>query len=382
MQIKVLGMLCLAAALLAQPASKSVLGVVQGFRPESLEMEVKPDQGEALPVKFGPATIFQRIAPGERDLSKAEKIEVTAIATGDRVLVSFGPDSTEARRIIVMSATDISKRNDADRQDWQRRGLAGVVASKKDKELTLRARGLQGETISTVVVNEKTTFKRYSTGSVKFADAKSSKLSEVRPGDQLRARGTKSADGLRVEAEEVVFGTFQTRAGTVESINAEAKTISVKDSATQKTFVVTLAPDSQLKAMPAFGGPGRMMGGGGPPPGGGQMGPPGGGGPRMMRGPGGPGGPGGPPDFAQMIERMPAITIDQLKQGETIVVSSTQGAKKDELTAIILLSNAGRLVEMAARAGADGGGQRPGGMGGPGMGMGMGGGLELPTMMP
>jgi hypothetical protein len=394
--------LTLAVALAATPQDKpkSLLGAVAGFRPEALELTVKPDQGEPVAVPFGPQTQFQRIAPGERDLSKAQPIEPTSLRTGDRVLVSFVPGTPEARRILVMSASDIAQRNEADRLDWQRRGLSGVVASRKDNEITLRARGFQGETIYTVTVSPSTTFKRYAPDSVKFADAKPAKLSDVKPGDQLRARGVKSADGNSVQAEEVVFGAFQTRAGTVESLDPAARTLTIKDSATGKSFLVKLTPDSQLKAMPEFAA--MMMSGRGPGPGGpggppeGRMpaGPPPGAGPRGGGFPGGPpeGGPpggfrgprpGGPPDFAQMIERMPPIPLEQIKTGETIVVSSTIGAKKDELTAIMLLANAEALVQMVSRMNAARGGPNMAGpgMNGPGIGIGMGG-FELPSMMP
>jgi hypothetical protein len=68
-----------------------------------------------------------------------------------------------------------------------------------------------------------------------------------------------------------------------------------------------------------------------------------------------------------------------LKTGEKIIVSSTKGAKPDEVTAIMLLGNADMLIQMAtipsgrgAGAGAPAGG-----------GMGMGGlqSLDLPSMI-
>ena len=43
--------------------------------------------------------------------------------------------------------------------------------------------------------------------SIKFDDAKPSKLADIHPGDQLRARGTKNEDGTEFAAEEIVSGT-------------------------------------------------------------------------------------------------------------------------------------------------------------------------------
>ena len=83
------------------------------------------------------------------------------------------------------------------------------------------------------------------------------------------------------------------------------------------------------------------------------------------------------PDVNQMIETMPPATIDTLKPGQSIIVSSTKSAKADQLTAITLVGNAGMIIRMAQMsaqmAGGGGRGQGGPGMGGQGMGQGMGG---------
>jgi hypothetical protein len=85
------------------------------------------------------------------------------------------------------------------------------------------------------------------------------------------------------------------------------------------------------------------------------------------------------PDMSQMVDRMPAGNFDELKAGEKIVVSSTKGAKPDEITAIMLLGNADMLIQMATVPS----GRGAGGGGAPGGGMGMGGlqTLDLPSMI-
>ncbi len=90
------------------------------------------------------------------------------------------------------------------------------------------------EKIAVVTLTDKTSYRRYAPDSVKFVDAKASKADEIQPGDQLRARGQKSADGLTVMAEDVVFGTFLTKAGTVDSVDASAKEIGIKELGTMK----------------------------------------------------------------------------------------------------------------------------------------------------
>jgi hypothetical protein len=270
-----------------------------------------------------------------------------------------------------MPATDIARRNEADKQDWTKRGVAGVVASKQGNQITLRTRSFRGETTSTVTISDTTKFRRYAPDSVKFSEAQASSLKEINVGDQLRARGEKGADGTSVKAEEAVFGTFVTWAGTITAVNPEAGEVTAKELDGKKSLVIKVTADSQVKKMPSFpAAGGRPMGGPGP------------GGP-------GPGGPGGqrPPDFAQMIERMPVAKVSELQVGDAIVVSSTKGAKSDHLTAIMMLSNAGTLIQMAAaqqqNTGRGTGASNGGGLsiGGNGMSMGVGG-LELSGMVP
>ncbi|HXB70903.1 MAG TPA: hypothetical protein VNY05_21895 [Candidatus Acidoferrales bacterium] len=406
-------------------AAKSFVGTVSAIRAETAEIEVKPDNAAPVALKIGSNTIAQKIAPGEKDLKKAEAIPITEVALGDRVLVTPEPGTSDLRRIIVMSATDIARRNQADSLDWTRRGVSGVVAIKNGSDVTLKIRTMTGEKQAVVTVGEKTTYKRYAPDSVKFADAKNSQLAEVNVGDQLRARGLKSEDGLKVTADDVVFGTFVTKAGSVTAVNMETKEVTIKDLTNNKPLVVKFTADSQLKKMPDLsammggqmggmpggmgrgGAPGGAAPAGGPPAAGAQAGappagpPPAGPPPTGMMRPagnaasaggaasgasGGMARPGGGMDLSQMLERMPPGKLEDLKPGETIVVSSTKGAKADEITAIMFLSNAGMLIQMAAmptgggRSGAGGG--MPGGMGGGGMGGGGmgGGGMDLGGM--
>jgi len=353
-------------------AAKSFVGTVTAFK-SGLVVEVKPDNDPAVDVKLTPTTVAQRIAPGEKTLQNAVTANVTELATGDRVLVTLEPASTDARRIIIMSAADISKRDEADRQDWNTRGFSGIVATRDGNTITLRVRSLQGETRQTVTVSDRTKLRRYAPDSVRFADAKPSKLEEISVGDQLRARGDKSPDGAAMTADEVIFGTFLATAGSVVSVDAAAMEITIKEIGTGKPLVIKLTPDSRIKQMPGLAGMGGGAGGrGGPPPGGF----PGGGPPAGMP-------PGGALTVAQMVETMPSGTVEDLKAGQTVVVSSTKGATSGRVTAIMLVVNAELLVQMASgpsgagAAAANGQNGTPPGMP-PG---GMPGGMDLGGMM-
>src|SRR5437762_10600029 len=287
------------AVLLAQaPANKSVLGTITSFNRDTKAIEVKPDNAAPVPVKLLANTVIQRIAPGETNLRSAVAIELSEVTIGDRVLVTLAANGADVLRIVVMAATDIAKRDDADRQDWNKRGISGIVSGKNGNQILLKIKTPRGDVQQTIAVSDKTKFRRYSPDSVKFADAKMSKADEVSVGDQIRARGEKSADGLRVDAEEVVSGTFLTKAGLVVSADAPGKEITVKELGSGKPFVIKVTTDSTIKQMPNV-----ADGRGGARPG---------------------------ANVGQIVEALPAGKIEDIKAGTSVIVSSTKGTEAEK----------------------------------------------------
>lgn len=358
----------------AQSAVRQFVGSVTAFKSETAEIEIKPDGAAPMLVKMSAESVVQKVEPGARDLKNAQPASVTDLILGDRVLVALEPGTADVRRLVVMPKSDIAKRDEADQQDWIKRGVAGVVSAIKGNQIMLAVKNPPADTVMTVLVDEKTAFRRYAPDSVAFADAKPSSLAEIRAGDQLRVRGSKDESGKVVTAENVVFGTFQTKVGTIAAIDAGAHTIQLKEMSTNKLLTVRVTSQSRLKKMPELAG--MAPKGGSFPPGGA---PP----PAMSAGFGARGG--GPPDLGQMLEMMPPTTMEQLKAGETVVVSSTQGTKADALTAIMLVANADMIIRMASAQGRGRGANPNGGVGMNGLNgvssLGLGG-FELPAMIP
>jgi len=378
--MKTLTLLLAATLTLAAQQPARLLGTITGN--DGKAIQVKSEQGQETMVLPTPQAKIQKVAPGERDLSKAQAITLADLQPGDRVIVrgTTAEGGVLADSLIIMTAREISQKNDAERQMWRDRGVFGVVESVdvKDHQVKLRTRvGMEAKTF-TVTTAEKTEIKRYAPDSVKFTDAVTSSLSEVKKGDQLRALGVKDDVNAKLAAERVVFGTFRTFAGTVTSVDAAAKSLQLKEVDGKKVLTVRATADSTLKAVPPQMGMmmarmsqmgGGMARAGGPGAAGSQAGPgmaggpragagpggPGAGGPGMgPGGPGGPGGPsgfrpgGGPPDIANMLDRMPATDFAALKPGDTVIVASTLGAKQDDYTAITLLAGAQPILDMLA----------------------------------
>ena len=370
-----------------------VLGEVVAVDANSKQIFVKTDAGSVVIVTLADAAAYKKVPPGETSLTKATDITLEGIAAGDRVLARGKPSDDRktvmSRMVIVMSKSDIEQKREAERAEWRRRGVVGVISAvnPQTKEITLQTSGGgpgQSQPVTVLAAGEKVKFRRYAPDSVKFADAKPSAFEELKVGDQLRAKGDKSEDGTKFTPEEVVSGTFRTTVGNVTAVNAEKSEITIKQMQGNAPLTIVVSKDTVLKQFPAEfaarmgGGPGGPGGGapgagqgrgeGGGPGGGGQGGGPGGGGRRM----------GGGFNIQQMLESLPPVALADLKPGQMVVVSSTVGAAPTRVTAIQLLSGVEPLVAMMARRqGGPGGGAGAGdGAGGAG-GLGGGGGANF-----
>jgi hypothetical protein len=310
------------------------------------------DAGSVVNVLVQDSVRIVRIAPGEKDLKGAVPMQFPELQIGDRILVRGNPSddgkSVVAISVIVIKATDVAAKQERDREDWQKRGVGGLVTTVDPGTSTvaLSTSAAGANKTVTIHVSKDTIVRRYLPDSVKFDDAKLGTFAEIKPGDQLRARGTRSADGNELTAEEIVSGTFRNVAGLVTSTDLSNNTVNVMDLATRKPVALKINADSQLrklpptvaqriaarlKGVPAEGAPGAAVAGGGPSAEGKLSEAPG-------RGNGGGSRPSGAPDFQQMLSRMPAVTLADLQKGDAVMIVSTQGTANTAPTAITLLS--------------------------------------------
>jgi hypothetical protein len=336
--------LAAAAGLWAQ--TTSTLGVVTKIDPAAQQIVVKTDAGAEVTVTMLPNASFRRTKPGETDLRNAATIAIGDISAGDRVLArgkqSDDPKAVSANLIVVMSKTDIAQKQAAEKADWDKRGVVGVVTAASPTEIAISIRGPGGAKQMIVTPESNAIIRRYSPESIKFEDAKPSKLDEIKTGDQVRARGEKSADGSKMTADEIVSGSFREIAATILSIDAANNSMRVNDLATKKPVTIKLNPDSSVKKLaPQMA---QMLAARNRPAdqSGAQQGaqqdkqgsPDGRAGGRGFGGGGGRGGG----DLTQMLESVPKATLADLKNGDAIIVLSTVGASPDQLTAITMLA--------------------------------------------
>jgi hypothetical protein len=326
------------------------MGAVVSIEPTGFTLQT--DSGTRLAVLLSDSAILVRVAPNQKDLKNATKINAGDISIGDRIAVrghiSDDQKTLLATAAIVMSKEDIARKQEAERADWQRRGVGGLVSSVDPATSTITiSTAALGTTKKVVIhVSKDTILRRYAPDSVRFDDAKPGTLDQIKPGDQLRARGTRSEDGSDFAAEEIVSGSFRNIAGTVSSIDVSQDTLTVMDLKTKKPVLVKFTADSQLRKLPPdmaqriairlkggeAGGPSAGPGaGGGPPPAARPAGapPPGG-------GPGGPR-PGRAPDLQQILNWIPPAKLADLQKGDAVMIVATQGTAAGGVTAITVL---------------------------------------------
>lgn len=321
-----------------------------------------------IEITFGPKTEYKRVSAEKPSLSTATPVELTEISVGDKVAISviLGADKKPqpARTVYLMTKADIAQKQTKETMEWRTRGIAGRVTAVDQlaSKITVEIRGLVGSTTTVITPKANIKYLRYAPDSVKFSEARASSISEIKPGDMLRALGDRGADGATFAAEEIVSGAFQTKAGTVKSVDAAKNEIVITDLATKKDLTIVVTAGSILKKFPEdqaqrlaqfqMGG----QGGGFRPAGQGNANvpaanpnAPAGGGQRP--GPGMGMRPGGGAGIDDMLDRFPNITAADLKAGDVIAVSSTKNGDLDRITAIKLLSGVEpflRAAQMAA----------------------------------
>jgi len=306
----------------------------------SNQLSLKSDKGDALDVATSDRTLVLRIPPGETDPKKGTKIPLSSVTAGDRAVI-VGPapsgNTWNATAVLVMTKSDVASIQQKDQEDWKKRGVTGTVTAidPTSKAITIKS----GSHTFTVQPSDKTIWHRYSADSARFDNAKPSTFSEVKSGDQLRVLGNRGDDGASIQAEKIVFGSFRQIAATISSIDAAKGELTVKDLATKKPLTIKVDSDSTMKKLPEQEA--RMLARRYAP--GAQANP------QPPTG-GNGGGRGGGGDVGQMLDALPALPLSELKPGDAIMISTTQGSDPGRVTVIMLLAGVEPLLTASPTA--------------------------------
>jgi hypothetical protein len=363
------------------PAVAKPVGTIKSISGNTIILTT--DAKSDVTVQVQAATKFVRIAPGQTTLKDATPIQLADLQPGDRILIrgTLADDgkSVMAASVIAMKKTDIADLQTHEREEWLKHGTGGLVSSVDAANNTINVSlPSVGEKKNVAIhLSRDTVLRRYAPDSIRFDDAKPAPLDQIKTGDQLRARGTRSADGAELTADEIVSGTFRNIAGTISTIDASAGTLTVQDLVSKKAITLKVTADSQLRKLPApmaqriatrlkgttpdaqatpgaseaaaptanatAGQSGRPAG---PPTGAQGTGAQGTGAQGASGGPGtGRPGGGGTGDLQQMISRMPVASLADLEKGDALMIVATEGSPSSPSTVITLLGGVEPILQ-------------------------------------
>ena len=377
----------LAALLLAQdkpqdkptgaPGSPQVakaVGTIKSIQADSITVA---EPGGEVTARLLPSTKILRVLPGEKDLKSATTLQPQDLQPGDGVRVrgwaAADAHTIDALEVLVLKPADLAAKQQHDRDDWQKRGVDGIVTNVDAATdiITIKPGAMGANRSIAIRVAKDTILRRYAPDSVKFEDAKPAPIDQIKAADQLNARGTRSPDGSEVQAEEVVSGTFRYIEGTINAIDSANNTMTVQDVIAKSAVVVRVSPDSQMWKLPAEVAQriaiflkGRASGASGDQPGAngqgqsqsmrsGQGSAPGAGGARTGtesqtgRGPGGAPAGNGPSNLQRILSRSPSIKLSDLQKGDAVVILTSASGKSDAVTASKLLAGVEPILTAA-----------------------------------
>jgi len=346
----------------AAPKARPAVGTIKAISGNTLTLTT--DSGSELNVILPTDVKLMRVPPGSKDLKDAAPIQLSDLKGGDRILVlgKINDDGKTftATTVVAMKKEELAEKSAHEKEEWQRHGIGGLVKSvdAANGAVTIGVMSAAGSKEVAVRTTKSTVVRRYAPDSVKFDDAKISSLAAVKVGDQLRARGMRSADGEEFTADEIVSGTFRNIAGTILTVDAKAGTMNVSDLATKKSLDVRFTSDSEIRKLPqpiaqriaarlkgASPDVSQTAGAVAPTGQSGTAAPAGGAGQGATGGPGGsPGGRGGG-DLQQMLNRLPATPLSDFQKGDAVMIVATSGESDSQPTVITLLGGVEPILQ-------------------------------------
>ena len=310
------------------------IGVILAIDLATKRVTIKTDAGPEMTVVFDEATRFLRIAPGAKDLENAASISAPELAVGDRILArgqsSGAPGSFAATSIIVISKADLARKHAAERAEWEKRGVGGVITTLDPavKEITITTPTTAGAKPMVIAFAPGAALRRYAPNSVKFSDARPSRFEELNVGDQVKALGTADETRSRYTAEELVAGSFRVIAATVVSIDAAQNTFVTTTPGANKTMRAQVSVDSTVRRLsPEIA---QML---------------------AARNKAGNSPDQSPKDLQSLIEKLPPLTLTDLKPGDAIIFTFATGEDASRITAITLLAGVEPLLKTSGKGG-------------------------------
>lgn len=297
----------------------NIFGKVSQIKTDIKQIQVSTQAGENITVSVDDQSEFKRVPAGETTLQNAAAIGFSEIALGDNTFVrglSTGKSAVLARQIVVITGSDIAKRKEQKLEDWKKRGVSGIVKNVDvaANKISIELKG-EGSKPLEIVSGSKTSFQRYQINARSMEDYQPGGLETVKAGDQIRALGNISADGLRYDAEEIFTGSFKVINGKVKSTNPEAGEFTIVDSKSNKTITVAVNKNSNFKRLTAES-IAKYQGADANSPGNA---------PKVI-------------NLTRMLESASRIAVSDIKEGEALVIATASDPETGNVIGLTIVS--------------------------------------------
>ena len=212
-----------------------------------------------------------------------------------------------------------------------------VSTRASESELTITQQTQEGVRQLKIKLGGATRLLRYSEQSVRFADARPARLTDLHQGDQVRARGETNAAG-ELAADTVIFGSFTTVFGKVVSVDEAHHEIKLAAIADGKPIPLAATPDTTIRRVPlqvlVYLIPRSML----PPH-------------VQAQAPPLPAGRTG----QDLVEELPRSRVSDLRTGEVVAALISSSAGQESPPAIALLAGLDPLLTLPAVGSSKGG---------------------------
>lgn len=329
-------------------------GTVKAVTPQDFVLTLASGQDYAVTVPASAHILL--VDPATRDLKNAQPGTMADVAAGDKAIVlGTAGDAGQmmtATRVLLLKSGAIAALHAGEQAAWAR-SLGGIVKTVDSSTgVIMVANGSRNYTINT---SASTVVRRYAGASIRFEDAVKSTVTAVQAGDQVQARGQRSADGMTLAADEIVTGSFSNFSGTLTAVDTTAGTVTLKDLATKKTVTVAISGQTNLRKLPAGygqGAAGASGAGSSSPAGANGQSATGSTAPSAQGGTGGGGAGAGASgrsgaghlDLSRIMNRLPTETAAELKQGDAVMIVASNAGDSGNPTAITLLSGVEKIL--------------------------------------
>ncbi len=235
-----------------------------------------------------------------------------------------------------MSQEALAQEQERERDATRRHQIAGVIMAlnPRKKEITLQVRTPEGSVPVTIEAPGEIRWLRYAPDSLKPEDARPTSFSELKVGDQLRARGQRSSDGMRFTADEIISGALTRISGQITGVDSSAHTLTMKSgpmghrvtvTVGEKTILKRLRPEVSSRLMSTTPDVTRA-------------------GDSSKKQAAAERAGGVSRNLQQLWASLPAIPLADLKEGETVLVFGSTGTEAARITAISVLTGDAALI--------------------------------------